>query len=62
MAESEIYEIDYRGPETHSSVIPPPGHAHGRPWIHRQSVKATPNGSRGGKNGENVRPNIYSVN
>ncbi|KAL2323277.1 hypothetical protein Fmac_027656 [Flemingia macrophylla] len=30
--ESEIYEIDYRGPETHSSVIPPPHHFHiGKP-------------------------------
>lgn len=27
---SEIYEIDYRGPETHSSV-PPPHHSHGKP-------------------------------
>ncbi|WVY96802.1 hypothetical protein V8G54_028953 [Vigna mungo] len=25
---SEIYEIDYRGPETHSSIIPPPHHFH----------------------------------
>ncbi|KAK6942839.1 hypothetical protein RJ641_028216, partial [Dillenia turbinata] len=28
---SEIYEIDYRGPETHS-YIPPP--YRGRPYIH----------------------------
>jgi len=29
---SEIYEIDYRGPETHSSIIPPPHHFHvGKP-------------------------------
>ncbi|CAL0299589.1 unnamed protein product [Lupinus luteus] len=27
---SEIYEIDYRDPETHSSVPPPP-HYHGKP-------------------------------
>ncbi|CAL0310455.1 unnamed protein product [Lupinus luteus] len=26
--DSEIYEIDYKGPETHSSV-PPPDHSHG---------------------------------
>ncbi|KAE9585461.1 hypothetical protein Lalb_Chr25g0289201 [Lupinus albus] len=26
--DSEIYDIDYRGPETHSSV-PPPDHSHG---------------------------------
>nr|XP_048321597.1 uncharacterized protein LOC107404226 [Ziziphus jujuba var. spinosa] len=29
---NEIYEIDYRGPETHSS-IPPPDHSHGKPLI-----------------------------
>ncbi|KGN48132.1 hypothetical protein Csa_003970 [Cucumis sativus] len=30
-----VYEIDYRGPETHSSHhISPPDHSHGRrPWI-----------------------------
>ncbi|ESW15849.1 hypothetical protein PHAVU_007G107600 [Phaseolus vulgaris] len=28
----EIYEIDYRGPETHSSIVPPPHHFHiGKP-------------------------------
>ncbi|KAK7245155.1 hypothetical protein RIF29_39990 [Crotalaria pallida] len=27
--DSEMYEIDYRGPETHSSV-PPPDHSHGK--------------------------------
>ncbi|KAG4996156.1 hypothetical protein JHK85_027595 [Glycine max] len=25
---TEIYEIDYRGPETHSSGVPPPHHFH----------------------------------
>lgn len=29
--DSEIYEIDYRGPETHSRV-PPPGHSHGKSY------------------------------
>ncbi|KAF1877792.1 hypothetical protein Lal_00038101 [Lupinus albus] len=28
--QSEIYEIDYRGPHTHSWV-PPPHHSHGKP-------------------------------
>lgn len=28
--DSEIYEIDYRGPETHS-FVPPPDHSHGKP-------------------------------
>ncbi|GMN39101.1 hypothetical protein TIFTF001_008337 [Ficus carica] len=38
----EVYEIDYRGPETHSS-IPPPDHSHGKPWIHRESSLGHPN-------------------
>ncbi|RHN48441.1 hypothetical protein MtrunA17_Chr7g0263811 [Medicago truncatula] len=28
--DTEIYEIDYRGPETHS-FVPPPDHSHGKP-------------------------------
>jgi hypothetical protein len=57
VADSEVYEIDYRGPETHSSVMPPPGHFHGRPWIHQDTVKTShkPQGFRGGNNGEQVR-------
>ena len=58
MADSEeVYEIDYRGPETHSSVKPPPGHFHGRPWIHQDAAKTShkPQGFRGGNNGEQVR-------
>lgn len=32
----ELYEIDYRGPETHSSSFPPPSHSHhGSHWTHR---------------------------
>ncbi|OIW21551.1 hypothetical protein TanjilG_06244 [Lupinus angustifolius] len=27
--DSKIYEIDYRGPETHTSVPPPHDHSHG---------------------------------
>ncbi|PIN10525.1 hypothetical protein CDL12_16880 [Handroanthus impetiginosus] len=34
---SEIYEIDYRGPETHT-YIPPPNR--GRPRIHHQTTVA----------------------
>lgn len=40
---TEVYEIDYRGPETHSS-IPPPGHFHGNKkpplpnLIHKEST------------------------
>ncbi|CAK7342980.1 unnamed protein product [Dovyalis caffra] len=64
VADSEVYEIDYRGPETHSSVTPPPGHSHGRPWIHQDTVKTshTPQGFRGGNNGEQVRPSIIPKN
>ncbi|XP_057428151.1 uncharacterized protein LOC130721376 [Lotus japonicus] len=39
---SEIYEIDYRGPETHSSV-PPPHHSGGHP--HSTSQKALISGN-----------------
>ncbi|KAB5552416.1 hypothetical protein DKX38_009727 [Salix brachista] len=49
-ADSEVYGIDYRGPETHSSVVPPPaGRSRDRPWIHQDSVKTShkPQGSRG---------------
>ncbi|BBH06025.1 hypothetical protein Prudu_017571 [Prunus dulcis] len=38
---TEVYEIDYRGPETHSS-IPPPDHSHGKPLIHKESAMASP--------------------
>ncbi|KAJ6425486.1 hypothetical protein OIU84_026126 [Salix udensis] len=54
----EVYEIDYRGPETHSSVKPPPGHFHGRPWIHQDAAKTShkPQGFRGGDhNGEQAK-------
>ncbi|KAK7393567.1 hypothetical protein VNO78_22125 [Psophocarpus tetragonolobus] len=42
--QSEIYEIDYRGPETHSSGVPPPHHFHvGKPHSTPQhgSVRGT---------------------
>ncbi|XP_048423483.1 uncharacterized protein LOC103934593 isoform X2 [Pyrus x bretschneideri] len=44
LMDTEVYEIDYRGPETHSSV-PPPGHSHGKkrlPLIHKENAMATP--------------------
>ncbi|KAI4300248.1 hypothetical protein L6164_033645 [Bauhinia variegata] len=38
VSDSEIYEIDYRGPETHSS-IPPPHHSHAKPHpTHRKTL------------------------
>ena len=40
--DNEIYEIDYRGPETHSSVPPPHGHSVGKPLIlHRSESSAS---------------------
>ncbi|KAL5740744.1 hypothetical protein ACOSQ2_029924 [Xanthoceras sorbifolium] len=39
--DSEVYEIDYRGPETHSS-IPPPDHSRGKPMIHREGAMEPP--------------------
>ncbi|XP_050383732.1 uncharacterized protein LOC126800406 [Argentina anserina] len=49
---TEVYEIDYRGPETHSS-IPPPGHLHGKKKpspspsvIHKESVTGSPKSKR----------------
>ncbi|XP_050228902.1 uncharacterized protein LOC126678075 [Mercurialis annua] len=37
VVDSDIYDIDYRGPETHSSAMPPP-HRHGRPFVNQQNV------------------------
>lgn len=42
VVDTEIYEIDYRGPETHSS-IPPPDHSHGKPLTHKESSWGHPN-------------------
>ncbi|XP_070676670.1 uncharacterized protein [Malus domestica] len=44
LMDTDVYEIDYRGPETHSSV-PPPHHYHGKkpkPLIHKENAMATP--------------------
>ncbi|PNX84500.1 hypothetical protein L195_g040561 [Trifolium pratense] len=40
--DSEIYEIDYKGPETHS-FVPPPDHSHGNPHSphHKTPAAAT---------------------
>ncbi|PIA38613.1 hypothetical protein AQUCO_02700082v1 [Aquilegia coerulea] len=34
-----VYEIDYRGPETHS-FVPPPDRSNGSPFVHHESVMA----------------------
>ncbi|XWS43618.1 hypothetical protein CRYUN_Cryun16bG0119400 [Craigia yunnanensis] len=60
VSDKEVYEIDYRGPETHSS-IPPPDDSHGqRHWIHRETdlppYKSSKGSLRGGNNkGRNVK-------
>jgi len=38
--DAEIYEIDYRGPETHS-FVPPPDHSHGKPHSAHDKSSAT---------------------
>ncbi|KAK8258987.1 hypothetical protein V6Z11_D13G027400 [Gossypium hirsutum] len=45
-ADREIYEIDYRGPKTHSS-IPPPDNSHRRQHsIHRETNTLSPHERR----------------
>ncbi|RID72900.1 hypothetical protein BRARA_B00079 [Brassica rapa] len=48
---SDVYEIDYRGPETHNSR-PPPETLHGkRPFIHHKTSAAGSAGAHvGGQN------------
>lgn len=48
--DSEVYEIDYRGPETHS-YIPPPDRAHRQ----RAMPHRTSKGHRAGNARANVR-------
>ncbi|KAK7345591.1 hypothetical protein VNO77_16197 [Canavalia gladiata] len=50
----EIYEIDYRGPETHSSVVPPPHYFRGKPHFSppKASLKAP----------KTLRANTYAQN
>ncbi|RVW39827.1 hypothetical protein CK203_074605 [Vitis vinifera] len=52
----EIYEIDYRGPETHS-YIPPPNRSGGLPFIHGENPRGhrKSKGLKGGKIGENAQ-------
>ncbi|CAA0400340.1 unnamed protein product [Arabidopsis thaliana] len=47
--DSEVYEIDYRGPETHNSR-PPPETMHGKPpYIHHNTSAAGLGAHVGGK-------------
>ncbi|KAJ8899660.1 hypothetical protein K2173_019356 [Erythroxylum novogranatense] len=56
----EVYEIDYRGPETHSSLLPPPVHSHRWPSIRRGGpvASAKSQGSRDVNARESVREHI----
>ncbi|KAF6134683.1 hypothetical protein GIB67_002084 [Kingdonia uniflora] len=52
---NEVYEIDYRGPETHT-FIPPPHRSGDSPWDHHDNVLARhkvqgPRALRVGRNG-----------
>lgn len=57
---SDVYEIDYRGPETHSSSPPPDRPHRKKPMIHRERGVALPksNGSQGGAGGRNTLANV----
>ncbi|XP_048604481.1 uncharacterized protein LOC106424074 isoform X5 [Brassica napus] len=53
---SDVYEIDYRGPETHNSR-PPPETLHGkRPFIHHKTSAA---GSAGAHVGGQKNPFVF---
>jgi hypothetical protein len=53
--DSEVYQIDYRGPETHSST-PPPDHSHRvKPLINRKETPKS-KGLMGGNKGRKVSP------
>ncbi|KAJ8754012.1 hypothetical protein K2173_001910 [Erythroxylum novogranatense] len=58
-ADPEVYEIDYRGPQTHSSMLPPPGHSRRRPWIRQGGPFASP--SQGFRDG-NTRGSVRTQN
>ncbi|KAK3226475.1 hypothetical protein Dsin_006337 [Dipteronia sinensis] len=51
----EVYEIDYKGPETHAS-IPPPDHSRRKPVIRHEATVDPPKCK--GLRGCNVVPNV----
>ncbi|KAK1563268.1 hypothetical protein Q3G72_025179 [Acer saccharum] len=55
----EVYEIDYKGPETHAS-IPPPDHSRGKPMI-RHDATVDPSPKCKGLRGCNVAPNEKKI-
>lgn len=58
MNTSEIYEIDYRGPETHTSIPPPRGGRHNN---HHQGMLFHHKATKPGKNVRNSIFKYYSV-
>ncbi|XP_012464223.1 uncharacterized protein LOC105783364 [Gossypium raimondii] len=46
VSDREIYEIDYRGPKTHSSIPPPDNSRHRRHSIHRETNTLSPHERR----------------
>ncbi|KAF5750378.1 hypothetical protein HS088_TW03G00714 [Tripterygium wilfordii] len=60
----EIEEIDYRGPETHSSTPPPIHHSHGnnQPLIHGQTHAAHPIYAKSSLRGAKTMTNGKKVN
>ncbi|KAB2047158.1 hypothetical protein ERO13_A13G025100v2 [Gossypium hirsutum] len=46
VADREVYEIDYRGPETHSSIPPPDSSHRRRHSIHRETDTLSPHKKR----------------
>lgn len=56
VVDEDVYEIDYKGPETHSS-IPPPDHSRGKRMIHHETAMESPKckGLRGCDVAANVR-------
>ncbi|KAL5711378.1 hypothetical protein ACHQM5_021842 [Ranunculus cassubicifolius] len=58
-SDNDVYEIDYRGPETHS-FVPPPDRSHSNPLVHDESVMArhkpkAPKGHKARKSGRKTR-------
>ncbi|XP_041023062.1 uncharacterized protein LOC121264083 [Juglans microcarpa x Juglans regia] len=51
--DTEVYEIDYRGPETHSS-IPPPDRSRGKPPLIHRKTALEPTKSKGIRGHDNI--------
>lgn len=56
----EVYEIDYRGPETHSS-IPPPDRSRGKPPLIYRKTALEPLKSKGLRGHDNMGGKVLKV-